>query len=85
MASQLGNERMDGGGICYVACQEAFDWWNASMHWCRKGCDFAKGRVSDPILRYEANNMCKMMAVSMYRLEKWEDLDNIKDLRIHSR
>jgi len=85
MAHQLGNERMDAGGICYVACQEAYDWWNASMHWCRKGCDFAVGRVNDPILRYEASNMCKMMATEMYQLQDWEDLDKIKDFRIHSR
>lgn len=84
MAHQLGHFRMDGGGLCYVACQEAFVWWNASMHWCRKGCDFAKGRVNDSILRKEAVNMCKMTAITNYELQPWEDLDNINDMRVHS-
>jgi hypothetical protein len=84
MAHQLANFRMDYGGICYAACQESFVWWNASMHWCRKGCDFAKGRVNDPLLRKEAVNMCKMMAVSEYQIQPWEDLDSIADMRIHS-
>jgi hypothetical protein len=26
--------------------------WNASTFWCQKGCDFARGRNVDPILRY---------------------------------
>lgn len=85
MAHSLASFRMDPGGICYVACQEAFEWWNASMHWCRKGCDFARGRVNDPILRKESENMCKMTAVNMYILNDWEDLDNVQDLRIHSK
>lgn len=84
MAHQLANYRMDYGGLCYVACQEAFVWWNASMHWCRKGCDFAKGRVNDPGLRKESENMCKMMAISMYEVQHWENLDNLSDLRIHA-
>ena len=84
MAHQLVNFRMDYGGMCYAACQEAFVWWNASMHWCRKGCDFSKGRVNEPVLRKEANNMCKMMAISEYELQPWEDLDAIKDMRIHA-
>jgi hypothetical protein len=84
MAHQLGNFRMDYGGICYAACQEAYVWWNASMHWCRKGCDFSKGRVNDPLLRKEADNMCKMMAISSYKLQQGEDLDNIEDMRVHS-
>lgn len=84
MAHQLANFRMDPGGMCYVACQEAFDWFNASQHWCRKGCDFAKGRVNNPILRKEAELMCKQIALESYSLQQWEDLDNIKDLRIHA-
>ena len=36
--------------------------YNASIFWCQKGCDFAKGRMSDDIKRIEADNMCKMMA-----------------------
>ncbi len=84
MAHQLANFRMDYGGLCYAACQEAFEWWNASMHWCRKGCDFAKGRVNDPILRQDAVNMCKSMAIHEYYLKPGEDLNNIKDMRIHA-
>lgn len=84
MANQLANYRMDYGGICYVACQEAYVHWNASMHWCRKGCDFAYGRVNDPLLRKEANNMCKMMAIESFKLKPDEDLDNIADMRVHA-
>jgi hypothetical protein len=29
-------------GLCLV---------DSSMHWCRKGCDFAKGRANDTLLR----------------------------------
>lgn len=75
---------MDNGGMCYVACQEAYDWFNASQHWCRKGCDFAKGRVNNPILRKEAEFMCKQIALESYSLQHWEDLDNIQDLRVHA-
>lgn len=84
MASQLSNGRMDYGGLCYGACQEVYVWWNASMHWCRKGCDFSKGRVNDPMMRKEADNMCKMMAIQSYELQRWEDLDKIKDMRVHA-
>ena len=84
MSHQLANFRMDYGGLCYAACQEAYTPWNPSMHWCRKGCDFAKGRVNDVILREEAKNMCKQMATQSYYLQEWEDLDNIKDMRIHA-
>ncbi len=59
------------------------------MFWCQKGCDFAKGRNVDPLLRLaqphhkfdnnpnyrkEAENMCKMMATSTYALQEHEDL-----------
>jgi hypothetical protein len=84
MASGYATFRMDPGGLCYAACQEAFEWFNASGHWCRKGCDFSKGRVNDPILRKESENMCKQIALQSYYLQPWEDLDNIKDLRIHA-
>ncbi len=47
------------------------------MHWCRKGCDFAKGRVNDKVLRHEADLMCKQMATESYILEDWEDLSKI--------
>lgn len=82
--SGVASFRMDPGSMCYVGCQEAFDWFNASVHWCQKGCDYAKGRVNHPILRKEAENMCKMVAAESYHLESWEDLDNIKDYRIHA-
>jgi len=84
MASNLATFRMDPGGICYVACQEAYEWYNASQHWCRKGCDFAKGRVNDPILRKESENMCKQITLQSYHLRPWEDLDSIKDFRVHA-
>lgn len=84
MAQNLASFRMDPGSMCYVACQEAFEWYNASAHWCRKGCDYSKGRVNDPILRKESELMCKQVALLSYKLERWEDLDNIKDYRIHA-
>jgi hypothetical protein len=40
--------------------------------------------MSDPLLREEAENMCKMMAVSTYSLQEHEDLDNLEDKRIHA-
>ena len=39
--------------------------------------------MSDPLMRMEAENMCKMMAVSNYALIEHEDLDNVEDTRIH--
>jgi hypothetical protein len=84
MAHQLATGRMDPGGLCYAACQEAYVWWNSSMHWCRKGCDFAKGRVNDPLLRSEADNMCKKIATDYFYLNPDEDLDNIPDMRINA-
>ena len=48
-----------------------------------KGCDFAKGRMSDELKRIEATNMCKMMAQSSYSLEKHEDLNHVEDMRVH--
>lgn len=82
--SGIASFRFDNGGMCYVACQEAYEWYNASAHWCRKGCDFAKGRVNHSVMRKEAENMCKMIALEKYQLEHNEDLDNIKDYRIHA-
>lgn len=84
MASNLATFRMDPGSICYVACQEAFDLYNASAHWCRKGCDFSKGRVNEPILRKESEFMCKQLALQSFKLQDWEDLDKIQDFRIHA-
>jgi len=70
--------------MCYAACQEAFEWWNASIFWCQKGCDFARGRMSDKLQREEAENMCRMMASSTYGLQEDEDLEHVEDLRIHA-
>ena len=58
--------------------------WNPSSFWCQKGCDFARGRMSDEVSRIEATNMCKMMAQSTYALKNEEDLDNVEDMRIHA-
>ena len=38
-------------GIYYLF-DDSFKRWNASGFWCQKGCDFARGRQSDPLLRY---------------------------------
>ena len=51
--------------------------YNSSVFWCQKGCDFARGRNTDPILREEADNMCKMMAASNYALLEHEDLGKL--------
>ena len=84
MSTGLSYNSFDKGQMCYVGCQEAFEWWNSSMFWCQKGCDFARGKMSDPLKRIEADNMCKMMAQSSYALNQDEDLDHIEDMRIHA-
>ena len=84
MSAGLAHRNYTHGGVCYAACQEAFEWWNSSTYWCQKGCDFATGRQQDPLLRKEAENMCKKMATSCYHLDEWEDLDHVEDKRIHA-
>ena len=84
MSTGLAHNRYDDGGMCYAACQEAFEWYNSSTFWCQIGCDFGRGRKSDPLLREQANNMCKMMAANSYDFNKGENLDEIEDLRIHA-
>ncbi len=84
MSTGLAHRRYDDGGLCYAACQEAFEWWNSSVFWCQKGCDFGRGRNMDPLYREEADNMCKMMAASNYALLEHEDLDHVEDKRIHA-
>ena len=84
MSSALSYNSFDKGQMCYAACQEAFEWWNSSITWCQKGCDFGRGRMSDKLLRMEADNMCKMMAQSSYALMEEENLDDVKDMRIHA-
>lgn len=82
--STLGNKSYDKGGMCYSACQEAFEWYTSSVYWCQKGCDFGVGRQSDDLERERANNMCKMLAANHYNLGDTEDLDNLADVRIHA-
>ena len=77
MNGGLAHTSFDKGGMCYTACQEAFEWWNSSMHFCMKGCDFGKGRQNDPLHAIESDNMCKMMASSNYALMDTEDLNNV--------
>ena len=70
------------GGICYIACEELFEYFNNSRHFCYKGCDYASGRVNNPELRKEAERMCKRLTTeAMYTNE---DLGAIKDLRVNS-
>ncbi len=66
MSTGLAYNKYDNGGICYAACQEAFEWWNASTFWCQKGCDFSRGRGSDDLDRRESLKMCQMMASQSY-------------------
>ena len=79
----IGHKSLDQGGMCYVACQEAFEWWNSSVTWCNKGCDIGMGRQQDPLLREQSKKMCQMLASSNYAVSDHEDLDNM-DLRIHA-
>ena len=82
--SHLAHRTYDKGGMCYAGCMEAFEWWNSSIYWCQKGCDFARGRMSDQYLREEAENMCKMIATNQYALLEHENLDHVEDKRIHA-
>jgi hypothetical protein len=84
MSTGLAHKSLDSGGMCYAACQEAFEWWNSSMFWCQKGCDIGRGRMSDPLLRQQTEHMCKMLATSNYALMEDENLDKLDDLRIHA-
>jgi hypothetical protein len=75
--SQLNFEE---GGMCYMACEETFEFYNNSRFYCYKGCDFATGRVNDPVLRKEAESMCKRFVSEVYNTQM--DLNEIKDLRV---
>jgi len=83
MSTGLAHRTYDKGGMCYAGCQEAYEWFNSSLFWCQKGCDFARGRMSDPLLRMEAENMCKMMAGSSYALTENDNLEDVEDKRVH--
>ena len=84
MSTGLAHKTYDDGGMCYSACQEAFEWWNSSIFWCQKGCDIGRGRQQDPLYREQADNMCKMLASTNYSLMEGEDLDHVEDKRIHA-
>ena len=84
MSTGLAHNSLDKGGMCYASCQEAFEWYNSSMFWCQKGCDLARGRMSDPIERQRTDHMCKMLAVSNYALQHDENLEEVEDMRIHA-
>ena len=47
------------GGLCYSACQDLYSFYNPSVIHCRKGCDFAMGRINEEKGREEAIDMCK--------------------------
>jgi hypothetical protein len=82
--SGLAHGTYDNGGMCYAACQEAFEWYNSSVFWCQKGCDYGRGRQESPLMRQEADNMCKMIASTNYALAAHEDLNEVPDMRIHA-
>lgn len=73
---------LEEGGICYVACEELFEYWNNSRTFCLRGCDYARGRVNVPQLRNQSEKMCKRLANEMYYTA--ENVSEIKDLRVHS-
>ena len=58
--------------------------FNPSSFWCQKGCDIGVGRKSDPLLREQADSMCKMLATSNYQLAEGESLEDVEDVRIHA-
>ena len=68
------------GGLCYLACDELFDYYNNSRTFCKKGCDYAHGRVNYPSMRAEAERMCKRMTAES--IDTQMNLDDIKDLRV---
>jgi hypothetical protein len=70
------------GGICYLACEELFEFWNNSRTFCFRGCDYARGRVNDPQLRTQAERMCKRLGNEIMYTE--EDVSQLKDLRVNS-
>lgn len=70
------------GGICYLACEELFEFFNGSRHYCYRGCEFAVGRVNNPKERKVAEAMCKRLTADT--IDTQFDLDEIKDLRVHS-
>ena len=82
--TSLAHGTYDHGGMCYAACQEAFEWYNSSTYWCQKGCDFGKGRQQSELRRKEANYMCMQLASNNYALHEHEDLNNVEDMRIHA-
>lgn len=73
---------LEEGGICYLACEELFEYWNNSRTFCFRGCDYARGRVNVPELRNQAERMCKRLSTEM--IYTAEDVAEIKDLRVHS-
>ena len=82
--STLAYKTYDKGGMCYGACQEAFEWYNSSIYWCQKGCDIGHGRQGDDLERMRADAMCKMLAQNHYNMKDDDDLDHVEDMRIHA-
>ena len=76
----MAQSSVEKGGICYLACDELFEYWNNSRTFCKKGCDYAHGRVNYPSMRAEAERMCKRMTAETINTNI--NLDDIKDLRV---
>jgi hypothetical protein len=70
------------GGICYLACEELFEFFNGSRYYCYRGCEFAVGRVNDQKERKVAESMCKRLTVET--MDTPYDLNSVTDLRVHS-
>lgn len=70
--SNLAHDSKHKGGFCYAACQELFNFYNPSILHCRKGCDFAVGRVNVPEERPVANEMCKRYTSELYATDRGE-------------
>ena len=78
----MSHSSLEEGGICYLACEELFEYFNNSKYFCYKGCDFGKGRVNFPEMRKQAENMCKRLANEVYYTN--EDVAKIRDLRMNA-
>ena len=69
------------GGLCYASCNELYSFYNSALTTCRKGCDFAMGRMGTEHGREEARNMCKQFTSELFVVPAGM-LEEIKDLRV---
>jgi hypothetical protein len=61
----MSHHKLEEGGLCYLACEDLFEYYNNSRYYCYKGCDYGHGRVNNPGERKEAESMCKRMTAEV--------------------